>query len=67
MLRKKGFHFVTLQEAQKDSAYLRNPDAALLYGGAIDGSATPQVSAVRRKTNEKAGRDLPVVCWHVPR
>lgn len=35
MLSKKGFQFVRLDEAESDPAYLRDPDAALKYGGTL--------------------------------
>ena len=35
LLRQKGFHFVTLEEAESDPAYQSNPDAALKYGGTL--------------------------------
>jgi peptidoglycan/xylan/chitin deacetylase (PgdA/CDA1 family) len=33
LFKKRGFDFVTLEEAQKDPAYQSDPDAALLHGG----------------------------------
>jgi peptidoglycan-N-acetylglucosamine deacetylase len=35
LLTKQGFHFVTLAEAQKDPAYLRDPDAPFKDGGTL--------------------------------
>ena len=35
MLTQQGFHFVTLQEAQKDAAYLSDPDAPFVDGGTL--------------------------------
>jgi peptidoglycan/xylan/chitin deacetylase (PgdA/CDA1 family) len=35
LLAKQGFHFVTLPEAEKDPAYLRDPDAAFKDGGTL--------------------------------
>ncbi len=35
LLTKQGFHFVTLPEAEKDPAYLRDPDAAFKDGGTL--------------------------------
>jgi peptidoglycan/xylan/chitin deacetylase (PgdA/CDA1 family) len=34
-LRKEGFRFTTLQEAERDPAYANDPDAALKYGGTL--------------------------------
>jgi peptidoglycan-N-acetylglucosamine deacetylase len=33
LLKKQGFDFVSLEEAEKDPAYQRDPGAALLHGG----------------------------------
>jgi peptidoglycan-N-acetylglucosamine deacetylase len=33
LLKKQGFDFITLEEAQKDPAYQSDPDAALVHGG----------------------------------
>jgi peptidoglycan/xylan/chitin deacetylase (PgdA/CDA1 family) len=33
LLKKQGFDFVSLEEAEKDAAYQRDPGAALLHGG----------------------------------
>ncbi|HME11516.1 MAG TPA: polysaccharide deacetylase family protein [Candidatus Acidoferrum sp.] len=35
LLTKRGFRFVTLEEAQKDPAYRSDPDASLQYGGTL--------------------------------
>lgn len=35
ILRQKGFHFVTLPEAESDPAYQSNPNAGLKYGGSL--------------------------------
>lgn len=35
MLGKKGFRFVSLEEAESDPAYQKDPDAALKYGGTL--------------------------------
>ena len=35
LLREQGFKFVTLEEAESDAAYQRDPDAALRYGGTL--------------------------------
>ena len=35
LLGKQGFRFVTLEEAESDPAYQKDPDAALKYGGTL--------------------------------
>jgi len=35
MLRKEGFRFVSLNDAQADPAYAKDPDAGLKYGGSL--------------------------------
>jgi peptidoglycan/xylan/chitin deacetylase (PgdA/CDA1 family) len=35
LFKKQGFDFVSLEEAEKDSAYQKDPDAALLHGGTL--------------------------------
>lgn len=35
LLSKQGFKFVTLEEAESDPAYQKDPDAALKYGGTL--------------------------------
>jgi len=35
LMGKQGFHFVTLAEAEKDPAYLRDPDAGFKDGGTL--------------------------------
>ncbi len=35
LLKQKGFHFVTLEEAESDPAYESNPNAGLKYGGTL--------------------------------
>ena len=35
LLAKQGFHFVTLQQAEKDPAYLRDPEAGFKDGGTL--------------------------------
>lgn len=35
MLKKQGFHFISLEEAEKDLAYKMDPDAALKFGGTL--------------------------------
>jgi len=69
LLTKQGFHFVTLPEAEKDPAYLRDPNAGFKDGGTLldefDGSAAPEISATCGKANEKAGRNLPVNVFRI--
>ena len=35
LFKKQGFHFVSLEDAQKDPAYQSDPDAALKFGGTL--------------------------------
>jgi peptidoglycan/xylan/chitin deacetylase (PgdA/CDA1 family) len=35
LFKKQGFHFVSLEEAEKDPVYQSDPDRALLYGGTL--------------------------------
>jgi len=35
LLKQKGFHLVTLEAAESDSAYQSNPNAGLKYGGSL--------------------------------
>ena len=35
LFKKQGFHFVSLNDAQKDPAYQSDPDAALKFGGTL--------------------------------
>jgi peptidoglycan/xylan/chitin deacetylase (PgdA/CDA1 family) len=35
LFKKQGFHFVSLEEAEKDPVYQGDPDRALLYGGTL--------------------------------
>jgi peptidoglycan/xylan/chitin deacetylase (PgdA/CDA1 family) len=62
LLRKKGFHFVTLAEAQKDPAYLRDPDAALPYGGSLLEQLTEAQHLKYPPFAEKPMKKLDAIC-----
>ena len=60
LLKKQGFHFISLGDAESDSAYRADPDAALQYGGTLleqffDSKHLPY-PPFQRKPLERLGR-----------
>jgi peptidoglycan/xylan/chitin deacetylase (PgdA/CDA1 family) len=62
LLTKQGFHFVTLEEAQKDPAYLSNPSAALKYGGTLLEQLTEARHLKYPAFTEKPLKKLDAIC-----
>jgi peptidoglycan/xylan/chitin deacetylase (PgdA/CDA1 family) len=62
LLRQQGFHFVTVQEAQSDPAYQRDPDAALKYGGTLLEQLTEGQHAKYPPIPEKPMKRLDAIC-----
>ena len=61
MYRSRGFHFVTLEQAQKDAAYAEDPDFGYPGGGAL----TEQLTAKRKlkfPPNSKPNQELEATC-----
>jgi len=61
LFRRRGFTFITLPEALKDTAYREDPDQALKYGGAFQ----EQVAAARHvkiPPNTKPYKELEAIC-----
>ena len=62
LLTTQGFHFVTLEQAQKDPAYQSDPDAPLQYGGTLLEQLTEARHLKYPPFREKPMEKLSVLC-----
>jgi len=62
LLTTQGFHFVTLEEAQTDPAYLSDPDAPLRYGGTLLEQLTEARHMKYPPHAEKPMKELDAIC-----
>ncbi|MEP6483502.1 MAG: polysaccharide deacetylase family protein [Rudaea sp.] len=62
LMRKKGFTFVTLEEAQRDPAYASNPDAGSTYGGTLLEQWMDARQLKYPKIPKKPNKQLEAIC-----
>jgi peptidoglycan/xylan/chitin deacetylase (PgdA/CDA1 family) len=66
MMRKEGFGFITIQEAESDSAYQTDPDAPLKFGGTLLDQIFDAKHLDYPPHAEKPMKELAAVCGGAP-
>jgi peptidoglycan/xylan/chitin deacetylase (PgdA/CDA1 family) len=62
LFKKQGFDFISLEEAQKDTAYQSDPDAALLHGGTFLEQLTEAKQLMYPPHAERPMEKLDAIC-----